>query len=78
MMYYHVLEIAEEKICITQQSMFVCDYQCVVHLTKLSVILLLHRVCKSMCTWMLCNVLWLPNESLLFDLLILRFEIQFQ
>ena len=35
-MYCFVLGIAESKICIEQQIMFLCDCKCAVHLTQLS------------------------------------------
>ena len=35
-MYCLVLGIAESKICIEQQIMFLCDCKCAVHLTQLS------------------------------------------
>ena len=36
-MYCFVLGIAESKICIEQQIMFLCDCKCAVHLTQLSI-----------------------------------------
>ena len=36
-MYCLVLGIAESKICIEQQIMFLCDCKCAVHLTQLSI-----------------------------------------